>query len=142
MAVALAMLPACSPSPDRAAISADVLAVLDRQQAAWNAGDIEGFMAGYAQGDSTRFVGGSGPTTGWQQVLDGYRRRYPDTAAMGWLTFSHTVVEVISSDAALVVGRYALQREADAPWGWFTLLLRRTPDGWRIVHDHTSAGES
>ena len=135
------MLPACNPSPDSDAIRAAVLEVVRNQQDTWNAGDLAGFMTGYARGDSTRFIGARGPTIGWQAVLNRYVAAYPDTAAMGRLTFSQLHVTVLSADAALVVGRYALQRADDAPWGWFTLLFRLTDDGWRAVHDHTSAGE-
>ena len=76
------------PRLDAAAIEPAVRAVLIKQQEAWNAGDIEDFMVGYARTDSTRFVGGRGPTYGWQTVLDNYRRGYPDRASMGRLEFT------------------------------------------------------
>lgn len=109
-------------------------------ETAWNRGDIEGFMAGYAQSDSTRYVGSRGPVYGWERVLERYLAAYPDKATMGVLRFTDIDIAVLSADAALVFGKWTLQREADQPWGWFTLLFRKTGAGWRITHDHTSSG--
>ncbi len=118
---------------------AAIRALLDAQARAWNAGDIEGFMAGYWKSDETEFVGASGVLRGWQAVLDRYRRTYPDRKAMGQLTFSDLEITVLSRDTAYVVGRWQLERENDRPRGVFTLIVRKFPEGWRIVHDHTSA---
>ena len=71
-------------------------------------------------------------------VLERYRRNYPDRAAMGRLAFTDLDVRVLSPEFAFVFGRYRLEREGDAPTGLFTLLLERTGDGWKISHDHTS----
>ncbi len=118
---------------------AGIRAVLDAQVAAWNRGDLEAFMAGYWKSDRTAFVGSSGILRGWQAVLDRYRRSYPDRAAMGRLTFSDLEITVLAPDAALVLGRWQLERAADRPGGVFTLVARKFPEGWRIIHDHTSA---
>src|SRR3712207_9547003 len=67
---------------------AAVRAVIESQQAAWNRGDIEGFMAGYAREEATTFVSGDTLTRGWQTVLDRYKSRYDSRAKMGTLTFS------------------------------------------------------
>ncbi len=96
-------------------------------------------MAGYWKSDETEFVGASGALRGWQAVLDRYRRTYPDRKAMGELTFSDLEIHVLSADAVYIVGRWQLEREKDRPGGVFTLIARRFPEGWRIVHDHTSA---
>ncbi len=118
---------------------AGIRAVLDAQEAAWNRGDLEAFMAGYWKSDRTAFVGSSGILRGWQAVLDRYRRTYPDRAAMGRLTFSDLEITVLAPDAALVLGRWELERASDRPGGVFTLVARKFPEGWRIIHDHTSA---
>lgn len=115
--------------------------VMAAQQAAWNAGDIPAFMDGYLRSDSLRFASGGTVRHGWQATLDGYLNGYPDRAAMGTLTFDLIEVRVLSSEWATVFGRWHLQREADAPSGLFTLLFRQTPDGWRIVSDHTSSAD-
>jgi len=126
---------------DSTAIQSAVRAVLDQQVKDWNAGDIEKFMRGYDRSEKTRFASGGNITLGWQGVMDRYRRTYSDKAAMGTLTFSDLDITVASEDAALAFGRWHLKRDKDEPSGLFTLLFRKTPDGWKIVHDHTSAAE-
>jgi ketosteroid isomerase-like protein len=120
---------------------ADIRAVLDAQADAWNRGDLEGYMQGYWKSDSVRFVTSRGISRGWQAMLDRYRRGYPDAASMGRLRFEDVVVDIAGDSAASVFGCWRLTRRSDAPWGYFTLLLRRTADGWRIVHDHTSSAQ-
>jgi ketosteroid isomerase-like protein len=118
---------------------AEIRAVLDRQTKEWNAGNLPGFMEAYEKSDQLRFQSGDDVALGWQPVLDRYRARYPDRAAMGTLTFSELIVEVLAPQAALAHGRWRLQRAQDQPSGLFTLLLRKRPQGWRISHDHTSS---
>ena len=113
--------------------------VLAAQQAAWNRQDLAGFMAGYARGDQTRFASGGDVTRGWQTVFDRYARRYSTAEAMGRLNFSAVEITVLGDDSAVAFGRWELERSADRPWGLFTLVFRRLPEGWRVVHDHTSS---
>ena len=108
------------------------------QVAAWNRGDIDGFMEGYARSNATEFVSGDKLTRGWQTVRDRYKKKYDSREKMGKLTFSDSKITPLGPDAALVLGRWKLVRKGDKPHGIFTLLFRRTPAGWRIVHDHTS----
>ncbi|HEV2348909.1 MAG TPA: nuclear transport factor 2 family protein [Terriglobia bacterium] len=114
-------------------------AVLSAQVEAWNRGDVTAFMQGYWKSDQTEFVGANGILRGWQSVLDRYRKTYPDRRAMGTLAFSDLEVTLLSSRAALVVGRFHLVRQSDHPEGVFTLVFRKFPEGWRIINDHTSA---
>jgi ketosteroid isomerase-like protein len=118
--------------------STEIRGVMDAQVAAWNRGDIDGFMTGYARSSKTEFVSGTKITRGWQTVRDNYRKKYGSPDKMGKLTFSDIKIMPLASDAALVLGRWQLDRKNDKPHGVFTLLFRRTPAGWRIVHDHTS----
>lgn len=113
--------------------------VLRQQVEAWNEGDLEGFMEGYARTDTLRFASGSTVRYGWQATLEGYRRGYPDRATMGMLSFDLRDIQVISPDWALVFGAWALERAEDRPSGLFTLTLRKTAAGWRVVQDHTSS---
>ncbi len=113
--------------------------VLNEQNAAWNRGDIEGFMAGYWKSGATTFSGTSGVIHGWQGVLERYRRNYPNQKAMGRLRFSGLEITLLGPEAALVLGRWELERESDHPGGVFTLVARKFPEGWRIIHDHTSS---
>ena len=120
-------------------IKAAIRAVLDAQAAAWNRGDIEGYMAGYDRSPNTEFVGGDSISRGWQTVLDRYKKNYDSREKMGVLTFSDLEITILSKDAALVLGRWHLKRAKDEPHGTFTLLFRKTKAGWRIVHDHSSS---
>jgi ketosteroid isomerase-like protein len=127
-----------NPTSDSKPISA-IRAVLDSQAAAWNRGDIDGYMQGYDRSPHTEFVGGDSITRGWQDVLDRYKQKYDTREKMGTLTFTDLEINIVSSDAALVLGRWRLKRANDEPHGTFTLLFRKTKAGWRIVHDHSSS---
>ena len=118
---------------------AEIRAVLRAQQDAWNRGDIDSFMNGYARAETTVFVSGDEVTRGWQTVRDRYLKKYSDRAKMGMLTFSDLEIEQLGPDSAVALGRWELKRAIDNPHGRFTLIFCKTPDGWRIVHDHTSA---
>lgn len=114
--------------------------VMADQVEAWNAGDIEAFMAGYWQSDSLRFASGGDVAFGWRTTLERYQRGYPDRAAMGQLAFDDLDVDLIDSDHAVVFGRWQLTRASgEELGGLFTLLFERMPEGWLIVHDHTSS---
>jgi ketosteroid isomerase-like protein len=132
-----------SAAPDKSADdvkAADAIrAVIDAQAAAWNHGDLEGYMDGYDRSPNTEFVGGDTITRGWQTVLDRYRKNYSSREKMGVLTFSELEITILSKDAALVLGRWHLKRASDEPHGTFSLLFRKTKAGWRIVHDHSSS---
>ncbi len=109
--------------------------VMTEQESAWNAGDIHGFMEGYA--DSVCFIGKSGRTCGREAVTANYVRSYPDKAAMGDLTFGIHEVVPAGADHAWLTGTWSLVRTADTLGGGFSLLWQRTPAGWRILRDHT-----
>ena len=116
-----------------------IRSVLRAQQEAWNRGDIDGFMNGYARSRSTTFVSEDTVRPGWETVRDRYRKKYSDRAKMGLLTFSDLEITLVSTDTAVVLGHWKLKRTQDRPHGRFTLIFRKTAAGWRIVHDHTSA---
>jgi ketosteroid isomerase-like protein len=117
----------------------EIRSVLQAQQDAWNRGDIDGFMNGYARSASTIFVSEDTIRRGWQTVRDRYRKKYSSRAKMGTLTFSGLETTLLSSDSAVASGRWKLKRANDQPHGRFTLILKRLPEGWRVVYDHTSA---
>jgi ketosteroid isomerase-like protein len=125
-------------TPNRVVV-AQIRSVLRAQQDAWNRGDIDGFMNGYARSASTVFISEDSIRRGWETVRARYRQKYSDRAKMGTLSFSDIEINLLSSDAAVVVGRWKLERAKDRPHGRFTLIFKRLPEGWRIVHDHTAA---
>ena len=112
--------------------------ILATQTAACNAGNIEGFMEGYWHNDSLMFIGKSGPTYGWENTLNNYKRSYPDTATMGKLDFQLISVKRLSVLYYSVVGKWHLKRTKDDVGGAFTLLFKKIKGKWVIVQDHSS----
>jgi ketosteroid isomerase-like protein len=129
---------ALRPQKEDANVAA-VRAVIEAQAAAWNRGDVAGYMEGYAKEETTTFVSGDTITHGWQTVLDRYKSHYDTRAKMGTLTFAELDIKPLSEFYVMATGRWQLTRDADTPHGRFTLIFRRTNAGWRIVHDHTSS---
>lgn len=117
----------------------DIERVMSDQVAAWNRGDIQGFMEGYWKSDDLRFVSGNSVSKGWQEALNRYKRTYDTREKMGTLTFSDLSVNILDNRNAFAFGRWTLKRVEDQPTGLFTLIFRKTKDGWKIVHDHTSS---
>ena len=117
--------------------------VLRTQQDAWNHHDLDGFMAGYWNSPDLTFFSGGKQTAGWQATLDRYRTTYASPGhEMGTLEFSGLRIEMLGPDAAFVRGQWHLTMpDGKTPHGLFTLIFRKLPEGWRIVHDHTSAAE-
>jgi beta-aspartyl-peptidase (threonine type) len=133
--VAVALM-TVQPAQDRAAIQR----VLDDQAAAWNKGDLPGFMKGYLDSEDLSFFSGNKKTKGWKATLERYQKTYQgEGKEMGKLTFKELSIELLGDDHALVRGRYHLKLKSEEPTGIFTLILRKTPAGWRIIHDHTSS---
>lgn len=118
--------------------------VIQTQAKAWNAGDLDGFMAHYWHSDDLTFSAGGRTVRGWQATLDNYRRRYPTREAMGRLRFNDLEQQPLGDGAALVLGCWEVTPAgSDTPRGGnFSLVFRRIDDHWRIVHDHTSVGEA
>ena len=121
---------------------AGVRAVLHDSQDAWNRGDLAAFASYYEDSPETTFTGRESVVRGGvQAILNRYRKAYPTREAMGTLAFSNVEVRMLAADLALVTGQYHLTRTAsgggDAS-GRYTLVLRRGPAGWKIIHDHTS----
>jgi beta-aspartyl-peptidase (threonine type) len=127
-----------TPAGDRNADREAISAVLRAQQTAWNGGDVDTFLVGYWRSPELTFSGGTGVARGWDGVLARYKKSYPDRGAMGQLDFSGLEFRFLGPDAALVLGRWHLKREKDDLGGVFTLVWQRFPDGWKIIHDHTS----
>lgn len=118
-----------------------IVEILEKQDAAWNEGDIEGFMVPYWHSEHLTFSAGGKVTRGWQSTLDRYRKKYPDGAAMGRLFFSDLEILGLGEDHALVLGRWSLDREKPVA-GAFSLVMRRDGATWIIIHDHTSSDDA
>lgn len=130
-----------SPAEERTADREAIGSVLSAQQTAWNHADVDAFLEGYWRSPELTFSGASGVARGWDGVVTRYKKTYPDRAAMGQLDFSGLEFRFLGPDAALVLGRWHLKREKGDIGGVFSLVWQRFPEGWKIVHDHTSAVE-
>ena len=114
--------------------------VLDDQVVAWNKRDLDGFMAGYWKSPELSFFSAGTKTAGWDATLERYRKKYTgEGKEMGKLAFSELAIDLLGPEHAVVKGRWRLTLAKESPGGLFTLIVRRLPAGWRIVHDHTSA---
>ncbi|HXJ86076.1 MAG TPA: nuclear transport factor 2 family protein [Candidatus Binatia bacterium] len=117
--------------------------VLHAQQEAWNRHDLDAFMQGYWKSPDLTFFSGAKESKGWQATVDRYHATYTSPGhEMGKLDFSELRIEMLGHDAAFVRGVWQLSMpDGKTPHGRFTLVFRIFPDGWKIVHDHTSAAE-
>jgi ketosteroid isomerase-like protein len=140
-AALLLALAACAGS--RTFTAADRVAiemVLTTQQAAWNRGDLDAYMDGYARSPELVFTSGGQIRRGWDETARKYRERYgQDRSSMGTLDFEILGVQPLGADGAVVLGRWRLDGTPQAGGGVFSVVLERRPEGWRIVHDHTSS---
>ena len=115
--------------------------VIEEQQSAWNHGDLEAFMSGYWNSPDLTFFAGAHESKGWQAALDRYKKNYQGAGhEMGKLDFANLRIEMLGSDSAFVRGEFHLtMSDGKTPHGLFTLIFRKFPDGWKIVHDHSAA---
>jgi beta-aspartyl-peptidase (threonine type) len=125
-------------SEERESDRAAIRKILDGQQDNWNQGNVDAFLEGYWHSPDLTFSGSGGIARGWDGVLARYQKNYPDRAAMGQLDFSALEFHFLGQDAALVLGHWHLARAQGDIGGVFSLVWQRFPEGWRIVHDHTS----
>jgi len=139
VAVAREPPPETAPTDNKAAVKQ----VLRTQQDAWNHHNVEAFMAGYWNSPELTFFSGGKQTRGWQATLERYRATYASPGhEMGTLDFSALRIEIVGPEAAFVRGEWHLTMpDGKTPHGLFTLVFRKFPEGWKIVHDHTSAAE-
>jgi beta-aspartyl-peptidase (threonine type) len=130
------------PDSATADVKLAVQRVLDDQVAAWNRGDLEGFMAGYWNSPDLTFFSGGDRTSGWQATIERYRKRYQGGGnEMGKVSFSDLQIEPLGPGGAFVRGRWKVVNSKKTVGGLFTLIFKKNADGWRIVHDHTSASD-
>ncbi len=130
-----------APVPGAASAEAGIRAVLQSQVEAWNNHDLTTFMAGYWNSPDLTFFSGASETKGWQPTLERYQHKYQaEGRSMGRLIFSDLTIQTLGADAAFARGRFQLvMPDGTQPHGVFTLVFRKLPEGWRIIHDHTCA---
>jgi uncharacterized protein (TIGR02246 family) len=136
----LTLASAANPPADA---QAAIRQVLDKQVAAWNRQDLDAFMQGYWHSPELTFFSGATESRGWEAALERYRKAYQSEGRqMGKLAFSDLRIETLGPGAAFVRGGFHLSMpDGKQPHGIFTLVFRKFPEGWRIIHDHTCAAE-
>jgi ketosteroid isomerase-like protein len=112
--------------------------ILDNQIKYWNVGNLDSFMVGYLHSDSLVFIGKSGPTYGYENTLANYKKSYPDKSHMGKLNFEIVSMKPLGTNYYFVIGKWKLIRTVGNLNGVYTLLFRKTKDGWKIIADHSS----
>ena len=122
-------------SKDKKAISG----MMKAQEIYWNNGDIESFMEGYWNNAELVLVGKNGPTYGYHNTMEKYKKGYPDKESMGQLHFDILHTQQWDENTIQLIGKFTLTRENDQPTGFFTLLFRKIDSVWKIVSDHTSS---
>ena len=118
-----------------------IASVLEAQEKAWNAYDINTFMDGYWKSSDLVFCGSSGPVYGWEATRERYKKTYDSQQKMGRLKFTILDVQAFQPDVMQLVGRFELIRNPKNASGYFTLLWKRFEGQWKIVSDHTSASQ-
>ncbi len=136
---ALLMLGCYTSNPEIKSQKAAIEKLLKDQVAAWNTGNINGFMAGYLNDSSMQFISKKGMRKGWQKTLEAYKKHYPTKDSMGKLVFDLDTIEFLDPAAQLghVTGKWKLERHRDTPSGYFSLITRYTKEGPKIIIDHT-----
>jgi ketosteroid isomerase-like protein len=125
---------------DRPPESGAIRSLLDDQVSAWNDKDLARFMKGYWESEELSFFSGNSKTRGWKATLERYRKKYQgEGKEMGRLSFQELSIDPLGADHALVRGRFRLEVSGNVSTGIFTLIVRKTAAGWRIIHDHTSS---
>lgn len=115
-----------------------IKALMTKQVAAWNNGNIDDFMKGYWNNDSLAFVSQNGVTYGYKNTLDHYKKKYDSPAKMGKLFFSDLKLMRLSDKYYFITGKWFLKRAAGDVGGYYTLLFRKINGQWVIINDHTS----
>jgi ketosteroid isomerase-like protein len=144
-AIALLILVACGSEAGSVRTFApmdrtSIVGVIEAQAAAWNRGDLDGYMAGYAKIDQLVFTSGAKVRRGYQATYDAFHTKYAqDRSKMGKLAFEILEVQPIGADGAVVLGNWKLTGSPSDGSGVFSVVVERRPEGWRVVHDHTSA---
>ena len=118
----------------------EIKALLARQVEAWNRRDLDSFMQGYWKSTDLTFFSNTTMTSGWVSTLERYRHSYQSPGKeMGFLEFLDLKIELLGPRAAFARGKYHLKMSGQEASGIFTLVLQKTGEGWRIIHDHTSS---
>ncbi len=117
----------------------EITSMLKEQDAAWNRGDLDAFMKPYDTTGELVYIGSSGPMRSAKAMKERYEARYKKGESdFGKLTFSDLQVEDLGPGLARAWGKWLVEQKDQKQTGWFSLILKKTNDGWKIIHDHSS----
>lgn len=118
----------------------DIVAGLTESAAAWNRGDLDGFLKPYLNAPTTTYIERD-VVRGVPAIRESYSRSwFRGGRPAGELSYSGIEVRPLGPNHALAVGHWrVVMRETGQPrTGIFSLTYERTAEGWKIVHDHSS----
>jgi ketosteroid isomerase-like protein len=137
--ILLLLIVGCSHEPQlRNYDKTEILNIMKKQEISWSKGDVQSYMDSYWKSDSLRFITKKGVIYGWQNMLEKYKKSYPDKTAMGSLKFEIISMEQIATDKVLVIGKWTLKRSSDELSGFYSLIWKKINGRWQIIIDHTS----
>ncbi|MCK9613801.1 MAG: hypothetical protein PHR81_07765 [Bacteroidales bacterium] len=117
---------------------AEITALLITQEKYWNNGDIKGYMNGYWNSDSLKFITKTDVYKGWNAALQMYSKHYPDKEAMGTLSFEEIDMLQMNAHTIFVMGKWTLKKTKETVGGHFTLICKKLAGKWKIIIDHSS----
>jgi ketosteroid isomerase-like protein len=124
-------------------VQAAVEKMLVESAGAWNRGELADFMDDYLESGNTTYIGGGGLLTGYQSIHARYAPLFEPGAVRDSLRFEEVRTRRLAAVEAIATARWILyQGDTVTGSGPFTLVLRHTSGGWKIIHDHSSADPS
>ena len=135
----LPVLVIAAPAAAQTTPQAQITAAMNDSAAAWNRGDLNGFMALYAE--DALFAAGDKLKRDSREIAAGYAPSFVSGGnKRGRLGFEMLAWRTLSPVHQLLVARYVLTpADGTAPQsGLTTLLFERRKAGWRIISDHSS----
>ena len=119
-------------------VPAHLVQLMNESAAAWNRADLDAFLSTYS---SDAVFMGNPPTVGLAEIRARYQRTYfKDGRPRDQLAFDELRTTMLDANHALMTGRCILTNPADNSKQYcrFTLIWERRPDGWKMIHDHSS----
>jgi uncharacterized protein (TIGR02246 family) len=131
---------AAPPTPDKATVLREMREMMAKSAAAWNRGDLDGFISDYYPDTSTTYIGRRGIIRGPDSIKAQYATRYfAPGQVRDSLSFENIEVDVLGPDVINTIAWYVLARgDSIVARGPTSLVMRKTANGWKIVHDHSS----
>jgi uncharacterized protein (TIGR02246 family) len=106
--------------------------------AAWNRGDIDGYLADYWHSEKVRWVSEGKVSYGFDATAAAYKARFNTPGNMGTLEVANLEVQLLGESDALAFGEWIQTARGVRRHGVFTVHLKKMDGKWCIVSDHSS----